>query len=89
MFTQYSSVTAVLIVSSTLGEMDADFCGDNGIEYLWSPVWEANGFKGQEDYEEKKETLDSDDDEEVVLKYESNVGWLLDELKEKKNVKEL
>lgn len=70
---------------ATLGELDADFCGDNGIEYLWTSVWEANGFESQEDYEEKEEMLDSDDDdyEEIVLKYESNVEWVLDELKAK------
>ena len=61
-----------------LGEIDADFCGDNGVEYLWDKVWETNGFKDYEDFENK----DFDEDD---LKYESNMKYLLDTLKDIKS----
>ena len=74
----------LLAALSELGEMDCDFNGENGIEYLWDIVWKANGFKNIEDYEEKNEyDSDEDDDyEEIELKYESNMEYLLDSLKE-------
>lgn len=53
----------LLVALASLGEMDADFCGDNGIEYLWEGV-DKN-------------------------KYESNMEYLLDTLKEKETDKEL
>lgn len=53
----------LLVALASLGEMDADFCGDNGIEYLWDGV-------------------DS-------TKYESNMEYLLDVLKDKETDKEL
>ena len=53
----------LLVALANLGEMDADFCGENGIEYLWESV-----------------------DKE---KYESNMEYLLDILKDKETDKEL
>ena len=53
----------LLVALSELGEIDADFCGDNGIEYLWKRVDEN--------------------------KYESNMEYLLDILKDKETDKEL
>lgn len=69
-----------------LGEIDADFCGDNGVEYLWDKVWEANGFEDYEDFENKVENEDFDEDD---LKYESNMKYLLDTLKDIKSDKDL
>ena len=53
----------LLVALASLGEMDADFNGENGIEYLW-------------------ESVDKD-------KYESNMEYLLDVLKDKETDKEL
>ena len=53
----------LLVALVSLGEIDADFNGDNGIEYLWDNV-------------------DS-------TKYESNMKYLLDTLKDKETDKEL
>ena len=53
----------LLVALVSLGEIDADFNGDNGIEYLWDNV-------------------DS-------TKYESNMEYLLDTLKDKETDKEL
>lgn len=81
----------LLTALTELGEMDADFNGENGIEYLWDVVWKANGFKNMEDYEEKNEyDSDEDDDyEEIKLKYESNMEYLLDSLKEETTDKDI
>ena len=48
---------------ASLGEMDADFCGENGIDYLWENV------------DEKK--------------YDSNLEYVLDILKDMKTDKEV
>lgn len=53
----------LLVALASLGELDADFNGENGIEYLWDGV-------------------DS-------TKYESNMEYLLDVLKDKETDKEL
>lgn len=76
---------------SILGKMDADFCGENGIEYLWNEVWEHNGFKNLSDYEEyENRNLDDDEDyKEIQLKYKSNMEYLLDLLKDKETDKEI
>ena len=81
----------LLVALANLGGIDADFNGENGIEYLWDKVWKANGFESMEDYEEKNEyDSDEDDDyEEIELKYESNMAYLLDILKDKETDKEL
>ena len=71
---------------SSLGEMDADFCGDNGIEYLWDEVWKANGFKNYEDFEDKVDNEDFDEDD---LEYETNMEYLLDTLKDIESDKKL
>ena len=81
----------LLTALASLGEIDADFNGENGVEYLWDKVWKANGFENMKDYEEKNE-YDSDNDEdyeEIELKYESNMEYLLNTLKDKKSDKEL
>lgn len=44
----------LLTALASLGEIDADFNGENGVEYLWDEVWKANGFENMKDYEEKK-----------------------------------
>ena len=73
----------LFVALSELGELDCDFNGENGLEYLWEVVWNANGFKSFDDYEEKEYDLDEEDDyEEIKLKYESNMEYLLDLLKE-------
>ena len=64
---------SLLSALSSLSDFDCDFIGENGISYLWDEVWKANGFESQEDFESK--------DEETELKYESNLDWLLDEVK--------
>lgn len=65
---------SLLSALTSLSDFDCDFNGENGIDYLWDEVWEANGFESQEDFESK--------DEKAELKYESNLNWLLDEVKE-------
>lgn len=64
---------SLLSALSSLSDFDCDFIGENGIDYLWDEVWKANGFESQADFESK--------DEETELKYESNLDWLLDEVK--------
>ena len=58
---------------ATLGEGDADFNGDNGLEYLWDVVWEVNGFKSYDDWEAQGEP---------EMKYESNLAYLCDKVTE-------
>lgn len=70
---------SLLSALSSLSDFDSDFNGENGIDYLWEEVWEANGFESLEDFESKYE---EDEYEEDELKYESNLHWLLDEVKE-------
>ena len=65
---------SLLSALTSLSDFDCDFNGENGMDYLWDEVWEANGFESQEDFESQ--------DEETELKYESNLDWLLDEVKE-------
>lgn len=65
---------SLLSALSSLSDFDCDFNGENGIDYLWDEVWEANGFESQEDFESQ--------DEKDELKYERNLDWLLDEVKE-------
>lgn len=75
---------SLLAALKKISNFDCDFSGENGLEYLWDEVWEANGFESLEDYKEKQE-YDSDEDEdyeEIELKYESNVEWLLNEVKD-------
>ena len=60
-----------------IGDLDCDFNGENGLDYLWEKVWIDNGFKNQEDYETQQE----ENDEMIVLKYYSNLEWLLDKVK--------
>lgn len=79
LFVKLESVKAgnrnsLLSALTSLSDFDCDFNGENGIDYLWDEVWEANGFENQEDFESQ--------DEETELKYESNLDWLLDEVKE-------
>ena len=78
LFAKLESVKAgnrnsLLSALTSISNFDCDFNGENGIDYLWDEVWEANGFKSQEDFESQ---------EEAELKYESNLDWLLDEVKE-------
>ena len=57
---------------ATLGEMDADFCGDNGTEYLWKNVEET---KYASNMEYLLDTLkDKETDKEVIEEYISN--WI-------------
>ena len=81
----------LLVALANLVLMDADFNGENGLEYLRDEVWKANGFKSMEDYEKQNE-YDSDEDdnyEEIELKYESNMEYLLDVLKDKETDREV
>lgn len=81
---------SLLAALSDMSYFDADFNGENGLEYLWDDVWVENDFEDYEDYEEKIESLDTEDDdyEEIILKYTSNLQWLLDEVKDIKDDKE-
>ena len=81
----------LLVALANLAALDEDFNGGNGLEYLRNEVWKANGFENLEDYEVKNE-YDSDEDEEyeeIKLKYESNMLYFLDILKDKETDKEL
>lgn len=62
----------LLSALANLSDFDCDFNGENGLDYLWDEVWEANGFKDIDEYENQVNT---------ELKYESNLEWLLDEVK--------
>ena len=59
---------SLLSALTSLSDFDCDFNGENGMDYLWDEVWEANGFESQEDFESQ--------DEETELKYESNLDWI-------------
>ena len=77
---------------ASLGELvDADFSGENGLEYLWDKVWAANGFVDMDDYEEQclSEADEDEESEEIELKYQSNMAYLLDLLKDKESDKEV
>lgn len=62
----------LLSALANLSDFDCDFNGENGLDYLWDEVWEANGFKDIDEYDNQVNT---------ELKYESNLEWLLDEVK--------
>ena len=64
-----------------ISDGDCDFNGENGLEYLWDEVWEANGYKDYDDFADKH----PDVEEEVELKYESNMDYLLEKVKDIKN----
>lgn len=70
-----------------ISDGDCDFSGENGLEYLWEEVWKANGFDNMDDYEEKNEYNSDEDDsyEEIKLKYESNMDYLLDKVRNIEN----
>ena len=72
-----SLLTALTILSSC----DCDFNGENGLEYLWNEVWEANGYKDYDDFADKHPDIE----EEVSLKYESNMDYLVDKVRDIKN----
>ena len=77
----------LLSALASIGDCDYDFNGENGIKYLWDEVWKANGFEDMKDYEEQNE-YNSDEDEnyeEIKLKYESNLEYLLDKVKDIKD----
>ena len=71
-----------------LGEMDSDFSGENGLEYLADAVWEANGYEDEADYNDAyHEYLECEDGsiEEPVLKFNSTMDYvisLLDEIED-------
>ena len=67
--TRYELIRALKL----LAENDADFDGSNGLEYLWCGIWEDNGFKDMKDWENKGEP---------TLKYESNVDYVCDIIKD-------
>ena len=78
---------SLLDALAELSAFDCDFIGENGVEYLWEEVWEENGFQSYDDFELQTEEPDSDDDEfeefeEIKLKYESNLDYLLDQVKD-------
>lgn len=57
---------------SSMSDFDCDFVGENGIDYLWGEVWKANGFADQEEFMSQNKS---------ELKYESNLDWLLDQVR--------
>ena len=84
---------SLLDALAELGDCDCDFIGENGLEYLWEEVWEENGFQSYKDFETQSDELDSDDDDfeetaEIELKYESNLDYLLDQVKDIEDDKE-
>lgn len=66
-----NSRKSLLSALATISECDADFNGENGIEYMWDMVWKANGFENYETF------IDANKKD---LKYESNLDWLLEEV---------
>lgn len=67
---------ALISALARLGEEDWDFNGNNGLEYLWESIWEDNGFKDMKDWE---------NNEEPTLKYESNLDYVCDTIKDIKD----
>ena len=63
----------LLSALANLSDFDCDFNGQNGLDYLWDEVWKANGFEDIDDYKNQVN---------AELKYESNLDWLLDEVKD-------
>lgn len=68
-----SSRESLLNALAALGESDNDFCGENGPEYLWISTWDANGFKDYEAWVKAGEP---------ALKYESNLAYLCEQVKD-------
>lgn len=86
-----SSRNDLIEALTRLGNLDSDFNGENGLEYMWTKVWNANGFKNMKDFEKQNE-YDSDSDkeyEEISLKYESNMAYVLDMIKNEPSDKEV
>ena len=63
---------------SSMGDFDCDFNGENGLDYLWDEVWDDNGYEDREDFELQQEKTK----EEIELRYENNLEWLLDKIKD-------
>ena len=62
----------LLTALASLGDMDADFNGENGIEYLWDSV---DGTKYESNMEYLLDTLkDKETDKELIEEYVSN--WI-------------
>lgn len=63
----------LLSALANFSDFDLDFNGENGLDYLWDEVWEVNGFENIDEYENQVN---------AELKYESNLEWLLDKVKD-------
>ena len=79
----------LFVALRNIGEMDADFSGENGLDYLWLIVWKANGFESRADFEAKECSSDSEPEGTTTLKYESNLEWVLDQIKDLDSDKEI
>lgn len=72
---------SLLAALCNISSCDCDFNGENGLEYLRDEVWEANGYKNYDDFADKH----PDVEEDVILKYESNMDYLLDKVRDVEN----
>ena len=64
-----------------ISDCDCDFNGENGLEYLRDGVWEANGYEDYDDFANKHPDIE----EEVELRYESNMDYLIDKVRSIEN----
>ena len=64
-----------------IGDCDCDFNGENGLGYLWGEVWKANGYENYDDFADKHPNIE----EEIELKYESNMDYLLEKVESIEN----
>ena len=69
---------SLLAALCNISSCDCDFNGENGLEYLRDEVWEANGYEDYDDFANKH----PDVGEEVDLKYESNMDYLVDKVRD-------
>lgn len=72
---------SLLEALANISDCDCDFNGENGLEYLRDEVWEANGYKDYDDFADKHPGVE----EEVELKYESNMEYLIDKVRDIEN----
>ena len=68
----------------SISDGDCDFNGENGLEYLRDEVWEANGYEDYDDFADKHPDIE----EEVELRYESNMDYLIDKVRDIENDEE-
>ena len=70
---RYSLIEAL----RTLSDNDSDFNGENGLEYMRSEVWEANGYSNFDEFANTSKDAARKKLPEPELRYESNQDYYL------------